>query len=173
LLTLLLLRRLVIQAPLYLAPAAGTGPQIEAAKDVWKALKETFELCQATEKARIAQIVETIESIYLRALLNRATGQYSTSMRELLLHVFTTYGRITPQQVKAKEMELLNMHYDISQPVDNVFNCIDDLSDLAESANSPMSAQQMIDLAYVIFAKQPILQPDLRLWNRKPLAKRT
>ena len=36
-----------------------------------------------------------------------------------------------------------------------------------------MSAQQMIDLAYVIFAKQPILQHDLRLWNRRPLAERT
>jgi hypothetical protein len=52
-------------------------------------------------------------------------------------------------------------------------NCINDLSDLAECANSPMSAQQIIDLTYVIFAKQPILQPDLRLWNRKPLADRT
>ena len=36
-----------------------------------------------------------------------------------------------------------------------------------------MSPRQMIDLAYVIFAKQPILQQDLRLWNRKPIAKRT
>jgi hypothetical protein len=154
-------------------PAAGTGPQIEAAKDVWKELKQTFELCQATEKALIAQIVESIDPIYLRALLNRATGQYSTSIRALLLHLYTTYGKITPQQVKAKEMELYNMHYDISQPIDTVFNCIDDLAELAEHATSPMSAQQMIDLAFVIFAKQPILQQDLRLWNRKPIADRT
>jgi hypothetical protein len=65
------------------------------------------------------------------------------------------------------------MHYDISQPVDNVFTSIDDLSDLAESASSPMTSQQMIDLACVIFAKHPILQPDLRLWNRKPTAECT
>jgi hypothetical protein len=157
----------------FVPPVAGTGPQIEAAKDVWKELQQTFEICQATEKVLIAQIAETIDPVYLQALLNRATGQYSYSIRALLLHLSTTYGRITPQQVKAKEMELLNMHYDISQPVDNVFNNIDDLSDLAETANSPMSSQQMIDLAYVIFAKQPILQPDLRLWNRKPVADRT
>jgi hypothetical protein len=157
----------------FLPPLAGTGPQIEAAKDVWTGLKHTFELCQATEKALIAQIVESIDPIYLRTLLNRATGQYSASILQLLTHCFTTYGKITPQQVKAKEMELYNMHYDISQPVDIVFNCIDDLSELADHAGSPMSAQQMIDLAYVIFAKQPILQQDLRLWNRKPLADRT
>jgi hypothetical protein len=36
-----------------------------------------------------------------------------------------------------------------------------------------MSAQQMIDLAFVIFAKQPILHCNLRLWNCRPLAERT
>jgi hypothetical protein len=154
-------------------PTTGTAPQIEASKDVWKDLKQTFELCQATEKALIAQVVETTDPIYLRALLNRATGQYSSNIRDLLAHVFDTYGKITPQQVKAKEMELYNMHYDMSQPVDTVFNSIDDLSELSDHAGSPMSPQQMIDLAYVIFAKQPILQQDLRLWNRKPLVERT
>jgi hypothetical protein len=157
----------------FVPPLAGTAAQIEAAKDVWKELKQTFELHQATEKALIAQVVESIDPIYLRALLNRATGQYSVNIRALLAHLFTTYGKITPQQVKAKEMELYNMHYDISQPVDTVFNCIDDLSELADHAGSPMSPQQMIDLAYVIFAKQPILQQDLRLWNRRPIAERT
>jgi hypothetical protein len=157
----------------FVPPEAGTGPQIQAAKDVWKELKQEFELCQATEKALIAQLVDTIDPIYFRAMLNRATGQYSSSISALSTHLFTTYGQITPQQVKSKEMELYNMHYDISQPVDTVFNCIDDLSDLAEHASSPMTAQQMIDLAYVIFAKQTILQPDLRLWNRRPVAERT
>ena len=151
-------------------PAAGTAAQIEASRDVWKEAKLTFEICQATEKALIAQLVETIDPVYLRSLLNRATGQYATSIRAILLHLFSTYGKITPQQVKAKEMEVHNMHYDISQPVDTVFNAIDDLGELADHANSPMSPQQMIDLAYVIFARQPILQQDLRIWNRRPAA---
>src|SRR5688500_7301577 len=32
-------------------PAAGTGPQIQAAKDVWREAQLTFELSQTTEKA--------------------------------------------------------------------------------------------------------------------------
>jgi hypothetical protein len=106
-------------------------------------------------------------------LLNCITGQYSTDVSAVLLHLFATHGKITPQQVKAKEMSTFNMHYDISLPVDNVFTAIDDLIDLAEHALSPMSPQQMIDLAYVIFACQPILQQDLRLWNRHPIIERT
>jgi hypothetical protein len=134
-------------------PANGTGPQLEAAKDVWRELKLSFDLCQATEKALIAQIVESIDSIYLRPLLNCITGQYSTDVSAVLLHLFATHGKITPQQVKAKEMSTFNMQYDISLPVDTVFTAIDDLIDLAEHALSPMSPQQMIDLAYVIFAR--------------------
>ena len=49
----------------FVPPAGGTGPQIEAAKDVWRELKQTFELCQATEKALVAQIVESIDPIYI------------------------------------------------------------------------------------------------------------
>jgi hypothetical protein len=86
----------------YEPPDAGTSVQIEAAKDVWRERKHTFELCQATEKALIAQVVETTDPIYLRALLNRATGQYSSSVRTLFSHLFNTYGKITPQQVTAK-----------------------------------------------------------------------
>jgi hypothetical protein len=102
----------------------------------------------------------------------RHQGQHSTSIRALLLHLLlNTCDKIAPQQeAKAKEMELYNMHSDISQPVNIVSKCINDLSELADHANSLMSAQQMIDLAHVIFAKQPILQHDLHLWNRKPAA---
>ena len=154
-------------------PAAGTAAQIDAAKDVWKEAKLSFDLVQATEKALIAQVVDSLDPIYIRALLNRDTGQYSTSIRAVITHLFDTYGKITPQQVTAKQMELYNLHYDISQPVDMVFNAIQDLVELSDQANSPMTENQMVDLAYVIFAKQPILQQDLRLWNKRIPVERT
>jgi hypothetical protein len=114
-----------------------------------------FEICQATEKALVAQIVEAVDPIYIRALLNRATGQYSSSIRAVVTHLFTTHGKIMPQQVKAKEQEAYGMHYIILQPVDTVFNNINDLSDLEEHANSPMSAQQQIDLAMSYLRDNP------------------
>jgi len=157
----------------YVPPPGATRPQLEAAKEVWRALTQTFELCQATEKALIAQIVESIDSIYLRALLNRTTGQYAANLRDVITHLFTTHGKITPQQIRTKENAIYNMAFDISQPVDTVFNAIEDLADLAEHANSALSHQQMIDLAYVIFAKHPILQQDLRSWNRMTIIQRT
>ena len=63
-------------------------------------------------------------------------------------------------------MELYNMHFNISQPVDMVFNAIKDLVELSDQANSPTTENQ-IDLDYVIFVQQPILQQDLCIWNKQ------
>jgi hypothetical protein len=154
-------------------PAGATAAQLEAAKDVWRELKYSFDFYQATEKALIAQVVDSIDPIYLRALLNRATGQYASGIRDVLLHLFSTHGKITPQQVKAKEIGIYNMVYSIVLPVDTVFNAVDDLVDLADHAGSALTNQQMIDLAYVVLSKEPIFQQDIRLWNRKPPADKT
>ena len=153
----------------FVPPAGATGPQIDAAKDVWKDLNSTFQICHATEQALITQVIAVIDPSYLRAMLNTATGRYATSIRALLLHLFTTYGIVTPQKIMSKEHGLANLHYDLSHPVDIVFNAIKDLSELAEHACQPMSQMQLINLAYVIFAKQLILLQDLRAWNRLPL----
>ena len=150
----------------FVPPAAGTAAQLAAATSVWKDTHQQFEVYQATEKALIAQVIDAVDTIYLRALLNRATGQYSTSIRDVMDHLFGTYGQVTPQLVRANEVEVYNLHFDISQPVDIIFNAIEDLSALAAHANSPMSASQMMDMAYVIFARQSILQQDLRAWKR-------
>jgi hypothetical protein len=73
-------------------PNPGTGPQIAAASDVWRELKLQFQLCQATEKALIAQLVDLTDPICLRARFNRATGQHSGSIRAVILHLFSTCG---------------------------------------------------------------------------------
>ena len=65
------------------------------------------------------------------------------------------------------------MMFSIALPVDVVFNAVDDLVDLADHAGSALTTQQMIDVAYQVLSKEPILQHDLRLWNRQPDADRT
>ena len=100
------------------------GPQIDAAKDVWKELCSTFQVCHATEQVLITPVIEIIDPSYLRAMLNTATGRYAANIRALLLHLFTTYGKVTPQQTMSKEHDIATMHYDLSHPVDIVFNAI-------------------------------------------------
>ena len=65
------------------------------------------------------------------------------------------------------------MPFDLSFPFDSIFNVVDDLMELSEHAGIPMTADQSVNLAYVIFARQPILLQDLRAWHNKPAADKT
>lgn len=152
---------------------AGTGPQIDAARTIWQDQHHVFNICVSTQQALIAQVVEAIDPQYLQALLNTTTGRHTDSIGALILHLFTTYGKITPQQVKMKELETVNMHFDLSQPVDVVFNSIDNLADLSDHAGYPMTDMQLVNLGYMVFSRQAILLQDLRTWNHRPVAERT
>jgi hypothetical protein len=128
-------------------PTAETGPQIKAACDIWCNQHFTFELCRATEKALIAQVVDAINATYLAALHNTTTSRYGDSIHMLSQHLFTTYGCITPQQVKMRKHELYNLPYNLSLLVDTIFNAIDNLLELADYAGIPMTATQSVNLA--------------------------
>jgi len=83
-------------------PEKGTKTQIRAAREVWKEAHYKFHLCQAVERSLISQVVAAVESPYLAALRNTNTSCYMDSILESLQHLSTTYGHITPQQLKAK-----------------------------------------------------------------------
>jgi len=150
-----------------------TAAQIEAARDVWRERTATYEIFQATEKAIIAQIVAAIDVEYLRSLQNEDSGLFTDDLNVVLDHLFAEHGTVTPQALDAKRLSILQTHYSIMQPVDNVFTSVEDLCKLAAHAGSPISLSQKLDLAYILFSKEPLLQLDLRTWSRRPLAERT
>jgi hypothetical protein len=68
---------------------------------------------------------------------------------------------------------IITMHYDLSMPMDKVFNAIGELGDLAEAGGSLISSEQMMDLAYLILSKVPMLQQELLRWHRRPIVAKT
>ena len=58
------------------------------------------------------------------------------------------------------------MSYDITEPIDVIFNSVDDLREIAELAGRPYSPIQMVDLGYMVIVKQPIFRSDVRRWLR-------
>jgi hypothetical protein len=157
----------------FLPTVGATGPQIAAAKEVWRASEKCFDLYHATSKALVSQVVDAIDPMHIRALVNRATGAYTTDLHSILTHLFTAYGTVTPQQVEAQKTAITNMLYSIATPVDVIFNAIDDLVDFAAHGRAPISPEQMEDLAYVVLSKERALQTDIRAWSKLPAADKT
>ena len=71
----------------------------------------------------------------------------------VLQHLFPMYGHITPQQLKTREVEICNMHFHISIPVDAIFNSIDELMELAEYAFTPWPLLKQLVLFMWNFSK--------------------
>jgi len=53
----------------------------------------------------------------------------------------------------------------MSHPIDIIFKAINDLLEMSEYALMPISSSQAVNLAYVVFARNPILLQDLWAWN--------
>jgi len=70
-------------------------------------------------------------------------------------------------------MEICNMQFNMSHPVDIVYNTIDNLLEFYEYALMQISPNQAVNLACVVFAKNPILLQDLQAWNCNPAEFRT
>ena len=59
------------------------------------------------------------------------------------------------------------MPFEFSLPVDTIFNEVNDLMGISDQAGIPMSADQSVNLAYVIFARHPVLLQDLCACHKK------
>jgi len=59
----------------------------------------------------------------------------------MILNIFLLSSKITPQQLNAKKIDIENMEYQLSKPIDVIFSAIEDLQDVAELAGRPFTPQ--------------------------------
>ena len=60
------------------------------------------------------------------------------------------------------------MEYNLEKPIDIIFDAIEDLVETGELTRRPYSAQQIVDLGYIILSKKRIFRSDIRKWVSKP-----
>ena len=88
---------------------------------------------------------------------------------QIIQHLRTTYGKISPAQLISYEAEVTNLTYDPTTPVDLIFGKIDDLLMYGDFANCPFTATQAITKGYHILNNCGNIYNDyLRSWNRIP-----
>ena len=71
-------------------------------------------------------------------------------MRILKNHLFDTYGKINENKLQEKYDTTLKISYNISDPIDYIFNAVEDLCKIAELANNPYSERQQVKIGFLI-----------------------
>ena len=120
------------------------------------------------QRALTQQLVAAIDPKYISALRNRVTGQLPQDVRNIFLYLFRVYGKIKTEFLLEKKYELETRSYYISDPIDTIFNEIEDLAELGELSAKPFSESQLIDFGFIIINKCRAFRSDIRAWMRRP-----
>jgi hypothetical protein len=142
----------------------------------WEEALRVFHEVRGVEKALTQQVVAAVEAKYLLALKNRQTGQFNGNLLEILTHLLTTYGEISPAQLCAFEKDIIEMTYDTTPPIDIVFQKVEDLMMYCDFAQCPFTAEQSIQRAYNIINiinSTGLYKDYIKTWSRRPRADRT
>jgi hypothetical protein len=156
------------------APATmdGTAAQISAAHHVWEEDVQTYRTCTSVQQALKKQIISVFEPMYLDIFNDNMVRYASISARDMLDHLFETYGNITAVDLEIN-FEYMRRAWDPQQPVETLFKQIQDCADYSEAGGVPIDHSQQINVGYAkIFATGHFMSA-CRRWNEKPAAEKT
>jgi hypothetical protein len=124
------------------------------------------------QQALKKQITSAFETMYLDVLNDNMVGFASISSRDMLDHLFGTYGNITTVDLEIN-FEHMRRSWDLQQPLESLFKQIQDCADYYEAGGVLIGHPQQINVGYAkIFAAGNFMSA-CRRWNEKPLADKT
>jgi hypothetical protein len=112
------------------------------------------------------QIISAFEPMYLDLLNENMVGYANISARDMLDHLFETYGNITAVDLEIN-FEHMRRSWDPQQPVESLFKQVQDCADFYEAGGVLIGHPQQINFGYAkIFATGHFMSA-CRQWNEK------
>jgi hypothetical protein len=154
------------------ATTDGTASQISAARHQWEEDVQTYQTYTSVQQALKKQIISVFEPMYLDILNDNMVGYANVSARDMLDHLFDTYGNITVVDLEIK-FEHMRRAWDPQKPVETLFKQIQNCADYSEAGGVLIGHPQQINVGYAkIFATGHFMSA-CRRWNEKPSAEKT
>jgi hypothetical protein len=93
------------------------------------------------------QIISVFEPMYLDILNNKMVGYANISARDMLDHLFETYGNITAVDLEIN-FEHMHQSWDPQQPVESLFKKIQECVYYSEAGGILIGHPQQINVGY-------------------------
>jgi hypothetical protein len=110
----------------------GTEAQIGAARHSWAEAVLTYLTYTYVQQAVNKQIITVFHPMYLDILNEDMVGFENITAREMLDHLFITYGNITAVDLE-KSFEQMSRAWDPQQPAKSLLKQIQDCADYSEA----------------------------------------
>lgn len=149
-------------APVF--PDDSTGPQIANIRLVFKeevtAFKKYMDVCNSLS----ALILEAIDPVYLSAIRLPYVGFGTRTPLQLLAHLYANYARINPADLDKNDLNM-KLPCDVNQPIEVLFQQIEDAIEFASAGQAPYSPQQVLNIAYQLIFRTGLFADDCKVWK--------
>jgi hypothetical protein len=150
----------------------GTAAQIRAARHIWEEDVQTYRICTSVQQALKKQIISVFEPMYLDILNDNIMDYDNISARDMLDHLFETYGNITAIDLEIT-FEHMGRAWDPQQPVESPFKQIQDCADYYEAGGVLIGNPQQINVGYAHIFATGHFMGACRWWNKKHTIEKT
>ena len=135
--------------------------------------KRQYYECKNVEKALQRHIQDAIEDKYLEAMVNEDTQLIHEDIPMVLAYLFETYGKIPSEEVKQKEADICALIFHPADPMILLYNPIEKLRNMGESALIPYSENQLLDIGLTVLRNTRDFERALGDWEALPLDQKT
>jgi hypothetical protein len=127
---------------------------------------------QNVDQAIKKLIIEAFDDTYLNALSEEVVGNANCTSPDLLTHLLTFYAMIAPTEL-TQNYERLNTPYDPNQPIETLFQQIQDARAFAVAGGQPNGAAMIINVAYTLVFNTGLYPDACRAWQSRAIAATT
>jgi hypothetical protein len=117
-------------------------------------------------------IIKSFDDAYLNALSDEIVGYTNVTSLQLLTHLLTYYAMIAPTEL-TQNYELLNTPCDPNQPIEMLFQQIQDARDFAVAGGQPYGAAMIVNVAYTLIFNTGLFPDACRAWQSRAIAGKT
>jgi hypothetical protein len=117
-------------------------------------------------------VIESLNDAYLNALSDEIVGYANCTSLQLLTHPLTYYAMIAPTEF-TQNYQRLNTPYDPNQPIEMLFQKIQDARAFAVAGGQPYGAAMIVNVGYTLVFNTGLFPDACRAWQSRVIAGKT
>jgi hypothetical protein len=117
-------------------------------------------------------ILKAFDNAYLNALSDEVVGYANCTSLDILTHLLTYYAMIAPTEL-TQNYKRLNTPYDPNQPIETLFQQIQDARAFAVAGGQPYGAAMIINVAYTLVFNTGLYPDACHAWQSRAVVDNT
>ena len=152
--------------PFVMDPAHTAMQQVQA-RETHNENLALYRECKNVEKALLRHIQTAVSEKYIEFMVDDDTGLIEDDVPTVLDYLFTSYGKVTAEEVKEEENMVLNISFNPADPMVTIFRPIEQLQKKAVAAGIKYSNEQLLEIGLSLIRNTRDFEKALGEWNQK------